>query len=158
MNLKNSKETQEDTETDEIIDKPENPNDFGELTEEEDIYKENILDHYRHPHNSGELKKYTFKHKELNPLCGDEVEIYVKLDAENKVSEVSFIGRGCAISQASASMLTDYVKSKRIEELRSLKRDVILDMLGIRIGVVRMKCAMLSLKTLLKGIDETEIK
>ncbi|MBI4895434.1 MAG: SUF system NifU family Fe-S cluster assembly protein [Candidatus Aenigmarchaeota archaeon] len=133
--------------------KPENPNDFGELTEEEDIYKENILDHYKHPHNTGSLKEYSFKHKELNPLCGDTIEMFVLFENE-KVKHVSFIGHGCAISQASASMLTDYIKNKDLEEVKNIKRDVILEMLGIKIGVVRMKCALLSLRTLSKGVDK----
>ena len=132
---------------------PENPNDFGQLSEEEEIYKENILDHYRNPHNAGILTNYSFKHRELNPLCGDQIELFVRFN-ENKIIAVSFIGNGCAISQASASMLTDYIKGKQLDEVKNIKRDKILEMLGIKIGVVRMKCALLSLKTLLKGIDK----
>ncbi|GEM_PF-2359592 len=163
MNLKNSKgnlqkekklfEDQEELETENRRFVVQNPNDFGQLKEEDEIYKENILDHYKHPHNAGILVEYSFKHKELNPLCGDTIEIFVKLD-ENNVKSVSFIGNGCAISQASASMLTDYIKNKSLKEVTEIKRDVILEMLGIKIGVVRMKCALLSLKTLLKGIDK----
>ena len=132
---------------------PSNPNDFGELNDEDEIYKENILDHYKNPHNAGRLENYTFKHKELNPLCGDVIEMFVKFE-QNNVVDVKFSGNGCAISQASASMLTDYIKNKSLEEIRNMKRDTVIEMLGIKIGVVRMKCALLSLRTLLKGIDE----
>lgn len=133
---------------------PENPNDFGELNEEDDIYKENILDHYKHPHNSGSLKDYTFRHKELNPLCGDTIEMFVLFDKSETINHVGFVGHGCAISQASASMLTDYIKGKSLKQIKEIKREDILELLGIKIGVVRMKCALLSLRTLSKGIEK----
>lgn len=123
------------------------------LTEEEQIYRENILDHYKHPHNAGALKQYTLKHRELNPLCGDEIELFVKVDKE-KVEDVAFVGHGCAISQASASMLTDVIKGKKLADLKKMNKQDILDMLGIPIGLVRMKCALLSLTTLHKALEE----
>ena len=125
----------------------------GVLTEEEEIYRENILDHYKHPHNAGALKYYTLKHRELNPLCGDEIELFVKLDQE-KIEDVAFIGHGCAISQASASMLTDFIRGKKLADLKKMNKQDILDMLGIPIGLVRMKCALLSLTTLHKALEE----
>lgn len=125
-------------------------------TEEEEIYKENILDHYRNPHNSGSLENPTFNHRELNPLCGDEIEMFVKLNNKN-IEEIKFKGRGCAISQASASMLTDHIKNKNINELKEIKREDVLNLLKIPIGIVRMKCALLSLKVLHKGIDKFEV-
>ena len=124
-------------------------------TEEEEIYKENILDHFRNPHNSGRLENPTFSHKELNPLCGDLITMDIKL-SNNKIEEVKFYGSGCAISQASASMLTDSIKNKSVEDLKNIKREDILNMLGIPIGIVRMKCALLSLKTLSKGLEKHE--
>ncbi|MBI4738306.1 SUF system NifU family Fe-S cluster assembly protein [Candidatus Woesearchaeota archaeon] len=128
----------------------------GPLTEEEEIYKENILDHYRHPHNTGRMSNATFSNRELNPLCGDTIELFVKLDDRQRVCDVKFIGKGCAISQASISLLSDSIKGKTIEEMKNIKREDVLSLLGIPIGVVRMKCALLSLRTLQKGIDTYE--
>ena len=130
----------------------------GELTEEEEIYKENILDHYKHPHNSGKLASCSFDHKEHNPICGDIIHMYVEVDDKHVVSDVTFEGDGCAISQASVSMLTDFIKGKPLEDLKKITREDILGLLGIKIGVVRMKCALLSLKTLHKGIEGFEGK
>jgi len=120
---------------------------------DDEIYKENILDHYKNPHNSGALKKYTFKHRETNPLCGDEIEMFVKID-KSRITDVAFIGKGCAISQASASMLTDLIKGRKIEEIKRMTKEDVLKMLGINIGIVRMKCALLPLKAMIKGIEE----
>ena len=114
----------------------------GSLTEEEEIYKENILDHYKHPHNKGSLKEHTFKHSELNPTCGDEITLYLDIK-NNKVTEVSFEGHGCAISQASASLLTDELKGKTVEQLKKLTKDDVYKLLGIPISVTRIKCALL---------------
>ena len=120
---------------------------------EDSLYKENILDHYKNPHNFGKMSKPTFKKKEFNPLCGDEIELFVKFKGD-KVSEVKFTGTGCAISQASISMLTDFIKGKTREDLNKLNKDDIMNLLGIKVGVVRMKCALLSLKTLQGGLSE----
>ena len=133
------------------------PNQIEVRTEEEEIYKENILDHFRNPHNQGKLENPTFSHRELNPLCGDVIEIFIKINNE-KVEEVKFIGQGCAISQASASMLTDLIKTKTAADLKQLKREDVLNLLKIPIGVVRLKCALLSLKVLQRGIDKHEGK
>lgn len=128
----------------------------SELTEEQEIYKENIIDHYKAPHNNQKMHKCTLSRREFNPLCGDDLTLFLKL-GENKIMDASFTGKGCAISQASISMLTDYLKDLPLEDAKSLKREDILGMLGIPIGVVRMKCALLSLKALLKGIQEFEL-
>ncbi|MBI5398190.1 SUF system NifU family Fe-S cluster assembly protein [Candidatus Woesearchaeota archaeon] len=130
----------------------------GPLTEEEEIYKENILDHYRHPHNAGSMSDATFSHRELNPLCGDTIELFVKVDSKKRVNDVKFTGKGCAISQASISLLSDSIKGKTIEEIKNLKREDVIGLLGIPIGIVRMKCALLSLRTLQKGIDYYEAR
>ena len=131
--------------------------DFESMTtiEEDEIYKENILDHYKHPRNFGNLKNYTFKSKEFNPVCGDEIEIFIKFE-DGKIIEAKFIGRGCAISQASVSMLTDYLESKTLNQVKSLSKEDILEMLGIQIGIVRMNCALLPLKALHSGVEEYE--
>mgnify|MGYP001216095039 FL=1 len=131
--------------------------DFEDMTviEEDEIYKENILDHYKHPRNFGNLKNYTFKSKEFNPVCGDEIEIFIKFE-NGKIIEAKFIGRGCAISQASVSMLTDYLESKTLDQVKSLSKEDILEMLGIQIGIVRMNCALLPLKALHSGVEKYE--
>ena len=128
----------------------------GLLTEDEEIYKENILDHYKHPHNSGTIEDYTFMQRESNPLCGDLIELFVKLE-DNKVANVAFKGDGCAISQAAISMLTDNIQGKTVEEIKNITKENILEMLGIPIGVVRIKCALLSLKALHGGVRKHEL-
>ncbi len=115
------------------------------------IYREQIMDHYRNPRNKGHLEEFSFKHTENNPLCGDELEIEVKMDGE-EISDIKFSGKGCSISQASASMLTEFVKNKKINEVNELTRDDIIEMLGIPIGPVRVKCAVLALVALKNGI------
>ncbi len=119
---------------------------------EDDLYRENILDHFRHPHNFGSLQACTFSHREFNPVCGDDIQLFVALE-HGKVGDARFVGKGCAISMASASMLTDKIRGLSVEQLKQLQRDDVLEMLGIELGVVRMKCGLLSLKALLKGID-----
>jgi len=124
-------------------------------TEEDEIYKENILDHFKHPRNFGALKNYTFKSKELNSVCGDEIEMFIRFK-DGKIIEAKFIGRGCAISQASVSMLTGYLVGKTLDQVKSLSKEDILEMLGIQIGIVRMNCALLPLKALHSGVDKYE--
>ncbi len=123
--------------------------------EEEEIYKENILDHYRNPRNTGELQDYSIRHRELNPLCGDQIELFVKIEG-CKCANVKFCGKGCAISQAATSMLTDKIKNKNIDELKKITQEEVVNMLGIPVGIVRLKCALLPLKTLQKGIMNWE--
>jgi cysteine desulfurase / selenocysteine lyase len=117
------------------------------LSEEEEIYKENIIDHYREPRNKKELAEYTFSHRELNPLCGDQIRLYLKVEG-NVVEDVSFTGDGCAISQASISMLTEEIKGKQLNEVQGFSEANVLELLGIPISHARYKCALLSLKTL----------
>ncbi|MEM0286643.1 MAG: SUF system NifU family Fe-S cluster assembly protein [Nitrososphaerota archaeon] len=118
----------------------------------DEIYKEIILDHYKNPHNFHKLKDPDFKAEDTNPLCGDHVEFSVKLQ-DGRVSEVGFIGRGCAISQAAASILTDLVQGKTIEELQKMEKEDLLEAMGNPdLGPVRIKCAMLSFKTLKLGL------
>ena len=117
----------------------------------DDMYREVILDHYKNPRNKGTLDPHDFSYEDENPLCGDKLRIDVRLDAEQRVKEVAFSGRGCAISQASASMLTEAILGKTIDEVKAMNKDDILDMLGIELGPVRLKCALLSLKVLKAG-------
>lgn len=121
------------------------------LTAKEEIYKENILDHYREPHNFGELANAHIEHREFNPLCGDELKVFIKCQG-NKVSEIAFSGHGCAISQAAMSMLTDTLSGKTLGDIEKITPEKVLKMLGIPIGIVRRKCALLGLKTIHKGI------
>jgi nitrogen fixation NifU-like protein len=113
---------------------------------DDQLYREYILEHYKHPHNWGELQSPDLQAHDLNPLCGDELTVQLVLDQEGKVSEVGFTGHGCAISQASASMLSDEIRGMTPKDLLGLDRNFVLELLGIDISATRMKCAMLSLK------------
>ena len=117
----------------------------------DDFYREHILDHYRNPRNKGRLENPTHTHEEDNPLCGDVIRIDLHVNDKNVIDQVSFDGQGCAISQASASMLTEMVQGKTLEEAKELSKEDILEALGIEIGPVRLKCALLSLKVLKVG-------
>ncbi len=116
------------------------------------LYQENILDHYRHPRNHGVLEDADVSHEEYNPLCGDRLTIQLKIGPDDRVEAVRFHGHGCAISQASASMLTEMVEGKTLDEVKAIQKQDILDALGIPIGPVRLKCALLSLKALKAGV------
>jgi len=116
------------------------------------IYKEIILDHWKHPHNFGKLKNPTKKSYTTNPSCGDEIQIDLIIEKE-KVKEVKFSGRGCAISQASASLLTDYIKEKSIKDLKRIDEKTIIKLLNVKISPARMKCALLPLEALIKIIS-----
>ncbi len=117
-----------------------------------DMYREYILDHYKQPHNFGTLDDPDISHEDVNHLCGDEIRIDVKLDAEGRVADVRFKGRGCAISQASASILTDTIKGMSLDEIKELSKDDVVEYLGIPLGPVRLKCALLSLQVLHAGV------
>jgi nitrogen fixation protein NifU and related proteins len=114
----------------------------------DDLYRENILQHYKHPHNWGELDDPDLEADDLNPLCGDELKVQLKVDADGRIEDVRFSGHGCAISQASASMTSDEIVGMPVEDLLKLDRGFVLDLLGIDISATRMKCALLSLKVL----------
>ncbi|MEM0337156.1 MAG: SUF system NifU family Fe-S cluster assembly protein [Candidatus Caldarchaeum sp.] len=107
-----------------------------------------ILDHYRNPRNYGELSDASVKVKDSNPLCGDVVEVFLKINSDGVVEKATFRGHGCAISQASASMLIESIQGKKLDELRNLDKQHIFEMLGIEVGPVRVKCALLPLKAL----------
>lgn len=113
----------------------------------DDFYRDYILDHYRHPRNFGRLEQFDVEAEDLNPLCGDQIRMELKLE-DGIVSDVRFSGKGCAISQASASMLTERVKGMKLADVARLGKDVVLEDVGIGISPTRMKCAMLGLRVL----------
>lgn len=121
------------------------------LTDEEEIYQENILDHYKNPRNKMRLKEYTCTHRELNPVCGDEIEMFINI-AQDTVVSISFLGKGCAISQACASLLTEEIQGKKIKDIQKLAPWDIYALLGIPISHTRSKCALLPLKTIQEGL------
>jgi len=115
------------------------------------IYREQIIELYEHPLNYGELDSPDFSYEEDNPLCGDVIRIDVKLDEEDRVAEVSWTGQGCAISQASASLLTEEIKGMTLEEVKAFSKEELLDLVGVPLSMMRVKCALLSLKVLKAG-------
>jgi nitrogen fixation NifU-like protein len=117
----------------------------------EAFYREAILDHYKHPRHKGRLENPDIHFHDHNPFCGDEITIELKMD-NGVVVEAAFDGRGCAISQATASMLMEEIVGKSTAELKELDKQYILDLLGIEIGPVRLKCALLPLKVLKAGV------
>jgi nitrogen fixation NifU-like protein len=112
----------------------------------DDLYREQILEHYKRPHNFGSLGEYDLEFEDSNPFCGDEQRVEIKLDSEGRVAGVAFEGKGCAISTAATSMLTDELEGMSREELLQLPKEFVLDLLGIDISATRMKCALLGLK------------
>lgn len=113
----------------------------------DDFYRDFILDHYRNPRNFGHLERADVQAEDLNPLCGDQIRMELSLD-DGIVKDVRFSGKGCAISQAAASMLTERVKGMRLSEIAKLSKDAVLEDVGIGISPTRMKCAMLGLRVL----------
>jgi nitrogen fixation NifU-like protein len=118
----------------------------------DDLYRENILQHYKNPRNwsppNPQLPDADLEAEDLNPLCGDELKVQLKVDGDGRIADVRFSGHGCAISQASASMTSDEIVGMPVEQLLELDRAFVLDLLGIDISATRMKCALLSLKVL----------
>ncbi len=117
----------------------------------EEMYREHILELYKHPENFGILKNATKTYTLNNPLCGDEITMQVIIQ-DNNVKDVKFLGKGCAISMASASLLTDKVKGMNVKDVVKLTKDDVTKMLEIPLSPVRLKCALLSLETLQKTI------
>ena len=112
----------------------------------DELYRDQILEHYKRPHNFGRVEDPDLEFEDTNPFCGDEQHVRIKLDDEGRVAGVSFEGKGCAISTAATSMLTEELAGKTREELLRLDKDFVLELLGIEISATRMKCAMLGLK------------
>lgn len=116
----------------------------------DDLYREVILDHYQHPHNHGTLPEPDITFEDSNPLCGDKIRVDLQVK-DNIVQQVRFSGKGCAISQASASMLTDELVGKSLDEIKKIDKEFVFQMLGIPLSPSRVKCALLSLKVVKSG-------
>lgn len=115
------------------------------------LYREAIIDHYKHPRRKGHLEEPDVHYHDHNPFCGDELTIELKIE-NDVVVDAAFDGRGCAISQATASMIMEEIVGQPVDAIKAWDKEYILDMLGIEIGPVRLKCALLSLKVLKAGI------
>lgn len=118
----------------------------------DDLYREIIIEHYKNPSYRGHLNPSDISFADNNPLCGDHIEVNLQVDKAGKVLDARFDGHGCAISQASADLLMESVIGKSLDELKKLNKQDILDNLGIELGPVRLKCALLSLKVLKAGV------
>ena len=114
------------------------------------IYQEDILDHSENPSNYGTLENPDISYEEENPLCGDEIRIDLNVE-DGVITNVRFCGHGCTISRAAASMLTERIEGRHLEDVKKLSKDDVLEMLGIPLGPVRLKCALLALKVLKAG-------
>ena len=121
----------------------------------DDLYRDYILEHYRRPHNFGVIADPSASHEGANPLCGDRITMMLGV-RDGVVERVGFTGRGCAISQASASLLTDEIKGKPVAQVAALNGDDVLELLGIDISPARLKCAMLSLDTLQEALGDLD--
>ena len=118
----------------------------------DDLYREVIIEHYKNPSYRGKLDPHDISFADNNPLCGDHIQIDLRVDADGKITDARFDGHGCAISQASADLLMESIIGKPVEEVKQLNKDFILELLGIDLGSVRLKCALLSLKVLKAGV------
>ena len=123
----------------------------------DDLYRDYILEHYRRPHNFGVIEEPTASFEGSNPLCGDRITIQLGIE-NGLVERVGFTRRGCAISQASASLLTDEIKGKPVAEVAAYRADDLLDLLGIEISPARLKCAMLSHDSLQHVLEDLGAK
>jgi nitrogen fixation protein NifU and related proteins len=115
---------------------------------EDQLYRDQILEHYKRPHNFGRIEDPDLEYEDLNPFCGDEQHVTMRLDGEGRVAAIAFEGKGCAISTAATSLLSDELIGKTRAELLVLPKEEVLDLLGIEISATRMKCAMLGLKVI----------
>lgn len=118
----------------------------------DDLYREQIIERYKSPQYRGHLDPHDIQFEDDNPLCGDHIEITLRLNGNNTVTEAAFDGKGCAISQASADLLVESIHGKSLDEVKAMKKDDLLELLGIDLGPVRLKCALLSLKVLKAGV------
>lgn len=124
---------------------------------EDQLYREALLDIYRNPVNKGELDDPDLEARLVNPLCGDEVKLQVKLK-NSSIDQAVFSGNGCAISQASASLLAKHLVGKRFSEIQKVKANDILELIGINPSPARLKCALLSLEVLKEALSKNDLK
>lgn len=118
----------------------------------DDLYRELIIEHYKNPSYRGTLEPHDISFQDDNPLCGDHIRVDLRVDGNGRITAARFDGHGCAISQASADLLVESIHSKTLDEVKALSKQDILEMLGIDLGPVRLKCALLSLKVLKAGV------
>lgn len=118
----------------------------------DDLYREQIIERYKNPHYRGVLDPHDISYEDDNPLCGDHIRIDLRVDESDIVTEAAFSGQGCSISLASADLLVESVIGKPLEQVKQIDKETLLDMLGIELGPVRLKCALLSLKVLKAGV------
>ncbi len=118
----------------------------------EDLYREQIIDRYKNPRMQGSLDPHDYSYEDDNPLCGDRIRIDLRVDEDGRVTEAAYSGVGCAISIASADLLVESIVGKKLDEIRELSKQDVLELLGIDVGPIRLKCALLSLKVLKAGI------
>ncbi len=118
----------------------------------DDLYRELIIERYKNPQFRGELDPHDISFEDDNPLCGDHIRVDLRVEETGRVAEAAFSGQGCAISQASADLLMEHIVGRPLEEVKALTKEDLLDLLGIELGPVRLKCALLSLKVLKAGV------
>ena len=118
----------------------------------DDLYRDMIIDRYKNPHHRGELDPNDYTYEDDNPTCGDHLRIDIRVNDEDVVTEAAFSGEGCSISQASADLLIEAIIGKPLDEVKAITKDDVLENLGIELGPVRLKCALLSLKVLKGGV------
>jgi nitrogen fixation protein NifU and related proteins len=118
----------------------------------DDLYRELIIEHYKNPGYRGELDPNDYTYEDENPVCGDHIQVDLRVDENGKITDARFSGEGCAISQASADLLMESIIGKTIDDVKALTKQDILDLLGIELGAVRLKCALLPLKVVKAGV------
>jgi len=118
----------------------------------DDLYREIIIEHYKNPAHKGVLEPNDITFEDENPLCGDHIRIDLRVNADQVITEAAFSGHGCAISQASADLLLESIIGKSIEDVKKMPKEELLELLGIELGPVRLKCALLPLKVIKAGV------
>ncbi|HEX9796166.1 MAG TPA: iron-sulfur cluster assembly scaffold protein [Anaerolineales bacterium] len=122
----------------------------------DDLYREIIIDRFKNPRMKGTLDPHDYSYTDDNPLCGDRIRVDLRVDANDVIQEAAFSGEGCAISQASADLLTETIIGRSLSDVKGMTKDDILELLGIELGPVRLKCALLSLKVVKAGVYGVE--
>ncbi len=123
-----------------------------------DMYQENVLDHHAHPRNKGRIEGAELQARERNPLCGDEIEVFLALGADGRIAQAKFEGQGCAISQAAISMLTGEVQGKSLDELEHMTVDGVRALVGVPLSPARLKCAILSLQAMHRALADYKLR